>query len=302
MTELAKVREDMRMARGVRKKLYFLSPILTAAAFDLYERFRLRDVRVLARTLTGRGSIDRTEEYEIKTRQRISALGLKDLTVLDGPFKGMVYGDFAHGSPIMPKILGIYESELHSWVHDAIATNYDCVINVGCAEGYYAVGFAYAKPGIEVFAFDTATITDEFVGRLATLNNLQKNVHKAGLCSPSDLEAIAAQHARTLLFIDIEGFEDALLDIERAPSLRRCDIIVETHDGFNQGVTRRLIERLWPTHKFELISGLEDEDRTIPDIVQERIADPSFARMFVSEFRGMPELWVRFTARSAQPA
>jgi hypothetical protein len=301
MSELAKVIEDMRMARSLRKKLYFLSPVLTAAAFDLYERLRLRDVRVLARTLAGRGTIDQTEEWATKTRQRISALGLKELTVLDGPFKGMTYGDFSHGSPIMPKILGMYESELHLWVYDAIATNYDCMINVGCAEGYYAVGFAYAKPGIQVFAFDIATITDEFVGKLAALNNLQKNVHKAGLCSPSDLEAIASRHARTLLFIDIEGFEDALLDIERAPSLRRCDIIVETHDGFNQGVTRRLIERLWPTHKFELISGLEDEDRIIPDIVRERIADPEFARMFVSEFRGLPELWIRFTSRNPKP-
>ena len=178
----------MRMAQGVRKKLYFLSPVLTAAAFDLYERVRLRDARILVRRLVRGRPIDRTEEIETKTRQRISALGLKELTVLDGPFKGMAYGDFAHGSPIIPKILGIYELELHPWVYDAIATNYDCVINVGCAEGYYAVGFAYARPGIEVFAFDIAAITDEFVGKLAALNNLQKNVQKAGLCRPSDLE------------------------------------------------------------------------------------------------------------------
>ena len=297
MSELAKVMEDMRMARSVRKKLYFLSPVVTAVAFDLYQRLGLRNARVLAGRLVRGAPADRIEEYQAKTRQRISALGLTELVVLDGPFKGMTYGDFAHGSPIMPKLLGTYESELHPWVYEAIATDYDCLINVGCAEGYYSVGFAYAKPHLEAFAFDIAAITDEFVSKLAALNNLQERVHKAGLCTPENLETIASQHARSLLFIDVEGCEDDLLDLERAPSLRRCDIIVETHDVFNHGITRRLIERFWPSHKFELISGLEDDDRAIPGIVRERITDPDFARVFVSEFRGMPELWLRLTSR-----
>lgn len=239
MSELAKVVEDFQTAPSVRRKLYYISPVLTAVAFDLYERLGMRHLRVLSRMLVNKKPIDRTEEYASKTKQRIEALGLEKLdklTVLDGPFKGMIYGDFAHSSPIMPKILGVYESELHSWINEAIATNYDCVINVGCAEGYYAVGFAHAKPGIEVYAFDTAEITDEMVPRLAALNGLQEAVHKEGLCTPTKLEAITSQRTRPLLFVDIEGFEDALLDIKTAPTLRYCDIIVETHDGFNTGV------------------------------------------------------------------
>lgn len=272
-----------------------------AAAFDLYEGFGMRHVRVFARRLVGQKPNGPTEDYATKTRERFEALGLDKLEkvmVLDGPFKGMIYGDFAHSSPIMPKILGVYESEIHPWINEAISTDYDCVINVGSAEGYYAVGFAYAKPGLEVFAFDSGEATDRMVPKLAALNNLQKAVHKGGLCPPAVLESIASQRARPLLFVDIEGAEDALLDIKNAPALRYCDIIVETHDVYNAGVTRRLIDRLWATHRFEVIAGHEDEQRPLPEFVKERIADPGLARMFVSEFRGMPQLYVRFKSRT----
>lgn len=293
MTELAKVLEDMRTAPSFRKKLYFLSPILTAAAFDVYALLGLRRLRAIL----GQTHAPRTEAQGEDERRQLKALGLTELKVFDGPFAGMTYGDFATGSPLIPKIMGTYEAELHPWVSTALTSGYDCVINAGSAEGYYAVGFAYATPGIDVFAFDTDPVTDEMVPRLAALNGLQSRVHKRGHCGPGDLEAIVTQHKRTLLFVDIEGFEDELLDIDQAPSLSRADIIVETHDGFNSGVTRRLIERLWPSHHFEIVAAVDDDEREIPALIRERIADPALARALVAEARGMPQLWLRFRAR-----
>ena len=298
MSELGKVIGDMQLAGSLRRKLYYLSPILTAAAFDAYELLGLRRLRVTARSLFRGKPADRPDDFAKNDQAQLRALALDDLRVLDGPFKGLIYGDFSTCSPLLPKILGVYEAELHPWIFDAIRTGYDCVINVGSAEGYYAVGFAFAIPGIEVFAYDIAEITDTMVPRLAALNDLQSRVHKRGHCSPAELEAIAARHVRPLVFVDIEGFEDALLDIRQAPALTHADIIVETHDVFNPGVTRRLIDRLWATHRFEIIAGGEDADRVIPDIVRERISDPVVARTFVAESRGMPELWLRFKSRT----
>lgn len=300
MTELTKVFEDMAAGQSLRRKLYYVSPLLTALLFSLYERIGIRTIRVFSKALMGRGPVDLTPEFERKTAERLKALRLEKLEVLSGPFKGMAYGDFAHGSPIMPKLLGTYESELHTWIADAIFRDYDCIINVGSAEGYYAVGFAYTKPLIEVFAFDTAKATDSMVPKLAALNAVQNRVHKSGACSPHQLQDLLSKFRKPLLFIDIEGFEDELLDIKKAPSLRFADIIVETHDCFNLGVTQRLIQRLWPTHKFEIRAGQEDEDRPIPIFVSERIADPALARTFVSEFRGIPELWLRFRTRAIE--
>ena len=233
MSELGKVIGDMQLAGSLRRKLYYLSPILTAAAFDAYELLGLRRLRVTARSLFRGKPADRPDDFAKNDQAQLRALG-----------------------------------------------------------------FAFAIPGIEVFAYDIAEITDTMVPRLAALNDLQSRVHKRGHCSPAELEAIAARHVRPLVFVDIEGFEDALLDIRQAPALTHADIIVETHDVFNPGVTRRLIDRLWATHRFEIIAGGEDADRVIPDIVRERISDPVVARTFVAESRGMPELWLRFKSRT----
>jgi hypothetical protein len=294
VSELAKVLEDMKAAPSVRRKLYFVSPLLTAVLFAVYQQLGLR--RLKARLLRKAPS-PTAVNFVRQSAEWIRALGLDRLEVLSGPFKGMRYGDFSHNSALIPKLLGTYEAELQGWVGEALAADYDAVINIGCAEGYYAVGFAFAHPTIEVVAFDTSSAALDMLSKLATLNGLQDRLRVADAQTPAELETLLRQYKRPLLVIDIEGAEDDLLDIRRAPSLLSADMIIETHDGYNFGVTRRLIERFWPTHRFEITGGQEAEDRPLPAIVRERIADPAEARELLSEARGLPELWLRFRAR-----
>jgi hypothetical protein len=294
VSELAKVLEDMQAAPSVRRKLYFVSPLLTALLFAAYEKTGLRRLRKLA----GRSSGPTAEGFSRQNAERIRALGLDKLEVLSGPFKGMHYGDFSYNSALIPKLLGTYEADLHSWIGEALVADYDALINIGCAEGYYAVGFAHANPAIEVVAVDTSSPALDMLSKLATLNGLQDRIHIADARTPAELEGLLQRYKRPLLFVDIEGAEDELLDVRRAPSLATTDMIVETHDSYNFGVTRRLIERFWPTHRFTIIGGQEAEDRPLPSIVRERIADPAVARDLLSESRGLPELWLRFKARS----
>lgn len=58
------------------------------------------------------------------------------------------------GRNSVPKLLGSYECELHEIIESALRSNHHRVIDVGSAEGYYAVGFAL-KRGCHVVAFDT---------------------------------------------------------------------------------------------------------------------------------------------------
>lgn len=75
--------------------------------------------------------------------------------IIQGPFKGMQYPHIdITESALVPKIAGAYESHLHSIVEKVIATNYSDIIDVGCAEGYYAVGFAKRMPLTTIHAFD----------------------------------------------------------------------------------------------------------------------------------------------------
>jgi methylase of polypeptide subunit release factors len=53
-----------------------------------------------------------------------------------------------------PKFLGTYEQELHSVVERAIWLDPTYVLNIGCAEGFYAVGLAMRLKSVQVFAAD----------------------------------------------------------------------------------------------------------------------------------------------------
>ena len=298
MSELAKVLEDMHAAPSLRRKLYFVSPLLTALLFGVYERLGLRSLKARLLGLGRRTARPTTADFARQSADQIRVLGLDKLEVLSGPFKGMRYGDFSYNSALIPKLLGTYEADLHGWVGEALGAGYDAVINIGCAEGYYAVGFAYANPGIDVVAFDTSSVALDMMSKLAALNGLQDRVRVADARTPAELESLLRRYRRPLLLVDIEGAEDELLDIRRAPSLKSADMIIETHDGYNFGVTRRLMERFWPTHRFEITGGREAEDQPLPAIVRERIADPAMVRQLMTESRGLPELWLRFQART----
>ena len=238
MSELAKVLEDMHAAPSLRRKLYFVSPLLTALLFGVYERLGLRSLKARLLGLGRRTARPTTADFARQSADQIRVLGLDKLEVLSGPFKGMRYGDFSYNSALIPKLLGTYEADLHGWVGEALGAGYDAVINIGCAEGYYAVGFAYANPGIDVVAFDTSSVALDMMSKLAALNGLQDRVRVADARTPAELESLLRRYRRPLLFIDIEGAEDELLDIRRAPSIASADMIVETHDDQDRKSTR----------------------------------------------------------------
>src|SRR5262245_2169669 len=65
-----------------------------------------------------------------------------------GPFAGMAYLDGVSEGSFIARLLGVYEAELHPHLDAIMADGIDCVIDIGCAEGYYAVGLAYRYPGL----------------------------------------------------------------------------------------------------------------------------------------------------------
>jgi len=190
--EIRKVLEDIRSSAGMRTKLYYISPIFCAAAYDMYNWLGIRRLRNIKLP----GFNMRNKKYS----DQLEAVGLEKFIVLGGRFAGMQYDDFGHGSPLIPKVFGTYEAELHSWILESFDRRHDCFINVGCAEGYYAVGFARAIPEIAIYAFDTDGATDSMVLRLATLNKIQSRVKKGRHCSPQEINEIIDLHQTPIDF------------------------------------------------------------------------------------------------------
>ena len=70
-----------------------------------------------------------------------------DYRVLNGPFQGLHYPTInLQRSSLPARIIGSYERQLHPFIEKIIATPYDHLLDIGSAEGYYAVGFAQRMP------------------------------------------------------------------------------------------------------------------------------------------------------------
>ena len=63
-----------------------------------------------------------------------------------GPFQGMRYIGRAFGSVYFPKLLGIYEREIYPYIDRVIPEGHDLLVDIGVAEGYFAVGLALKQP------------------------------------------------------------------------------------------------------------------------------------------------------------
>jgi len=169
-----------------------------------------------------------------------------ELAVQAGPFAGMRYLAFAGGSGLLPKLVGSYEMELHAAVAESISRQPARLINVGAAEGYYAVGYALRLPRLEVHAFDTDALARQRLRELARHNGVLHRIRCHGECSHRQLENLIED--RTLIVCDCEGCEEELLDAARAPRLGFADVLVELHSERLPSITASMLSRFAPTH------------------------------------------------------
>jgi hypothetical protein len=210
--------------------------------------------------------------------------------VLGGPFVEMKYVEGAVCSAYAPKLIGSYEAELHDVICHCIHRRYRYVIDVGCAEGYYAVGFARVLPEAKVFAFDTDPEARRLCAEMAGLNGVAGRVSVEGLCDVERLRSLPLED--TLLISDCEGFELELLRPESVPALRGCDILVELHDCFRPGLTTELAGRFVGTHDVRLIDTAARQPERYPVLESVRPKDRLHC---MAELRPGPMQWAFMT-------
>ncbi len=185
---------------------------------------------------------------------------LNERVVIAGPFQGMKYGDTeARCSALYPKLLGTYENELAGVVVDALVKRPPVVVDIGAADGYYAVGFAFRNPETRVIAFEQNPRAQVELRKLAELNGVTARIDVRGHCGPEDIAQLGADGG--LVIVDCEGFEDVILSEENIRHLAGWDFIIETHDGFSPEVTKRLEERFAATHEIRRIDTIHDFDK-----------------------------------------
>lgn len=207
--------------------------------------------------------------------------------VQGGPFKGMTYSCRATEGARIARILGCYETALAPVIEEAIARAYPLVIDVGCAEGYYAVGLAMRIQDTRVMARDENPKAQESCAALAEANGVADRVEIGGLMDHADFDICTTQ--KTLVICDIEGAEDALLDIEKAPGLAYADILVECHDCMIPGLSDKIEKRFQATHKVTRLQRATDSS-ALPGWM-EQLSDLDRA-IALWEWRSGPTPWL----------
>ncbi len=156
---------------------------------------------------------------------------------------------------MLPKVLGTYESELHPAIEEICRSRCDRIIDIGAAEGYYAVGMALRNPEAAMIGFEMSAPARHLLRRLARRNGVSDRIALRGACSIAALDTALAGARQPAVICDCEGAEDVLLRPDRVKSLRHALLLVETHEGMVDGVTRRLRERFFLTHQIEVIDS-----------------------------------------------
>jgi hypothetical protein len=209
--------------------------------------------------------------------------------VMQGPFAGMDFlRESAEGCHIA-KLLGSYEQPLHPYIAQAIAAAYPTILNIGCAEGYYAVGMARSMPNTQVLAFDVNPKAQEVCTALAQKNGVADRVKVGALFKPEDFAMYDNQ--KILVVCDIEGAEKDLLNPEVSPALKGMDLIVESHECLESGITKILFDRFKDTHDITIIydNGQRNLNDTPPWFSSMAHLDQLLA---VWEWRSGPTPWL----------
>lgn len=296
--------ERMRKARD-QSRAFFVSLERSSGAAIWDARMGLNTdtaarLRKLAadESLSDTALLNRSLMLSVKwiTQLWVNTLVNESVAIRAGVFEGMKYVVNAAEGALLPRLVGTYERELAPHLRAFAEEGLDHVVDIGCAEGYYAVGLARLMPMTTINAFDIDETARRRCGILARANDVADRVLIGEAFHGEDFERFRG--SKVLVFIDAEGFEDDILRPDLYPALTGFNLIVETHPLMRPGVTERLIERFSPTHDIvQIDQGIEKAD--MPDV----LAKSSHLEMVLAtwEWRARPTPWLVMRPKSHAP-
>lgn len=220
--------------------------------------------------------------------------------VLNGPFATMKYPNLvSNGSSLYPKLLGSYEKELHFEIKTLLDKNFNKVYDIGCAEGYYAIGFAIFSPKSLIYAFDNNQNALKNCQKMASLNKIKDRVYFGNFCYKETL--LANDLRNSLVISDCEGYElDLFGNAEIINHLKETTILIETHDTYKINLSDKIKCLYKYTHNIKSIFSIDDlqkvktynynEISSLNDITKLRILEEG--RKYIQE-------WLILTPKSA---
>jgi len=249
---------------------------------------------------TVRNEIDAQQQKKVllkkQRNQELARDFFEELIVKTGPFKGLEYVQVESVcSAILPKLAGTYEAELHGFFKHVSESSYEAIVDVGCAEGYYAVGLSRLLPDTPVFAFDLSAKARRLCKEMAAKNGVADRVQLCEVFFPEFAESLNSTSPGSHLYIfDVEGAETLFFEgTDLVKDLSASDVVIECHDFVSPGITQRILDCLSPTHDTKCIRSSGDIFRPM-DFCPSFLASEPFAikQEILSENRPAEMRWV----------
>jgi hypothetical protein len=253
---------------------------------DLYARWAPEAVRNYVRPFKSPRKLLVRTRLEVWTHGRVA----------EGSFAGMKFPKtFPTGM-----LLGTWEKELRPAWQEILTRDYHRVVNVGAAEGYYAVGLLLKHSRVRVDAFEMLPEQQRRLRELAVANGVADRLRVFGRCELENFTASVGEGEHTLIVMDVEGYETVLLDPEKIPALAAADLLVECHDVYIPGCAELLRRRFERTHQLTAVAG---QWRTFDDFpFKNRVARLAWLRgeVIATMNEGRPCLMSWFWMKSRQ--
>lgn len=208
--------------------------------------------------------------FEKKCSDKLKII-YNDLTVKRGPFKNMQYPDFVStGSTLFPKLIGIYEKEIGDIIENCKKQSYEIFIDVGCAEGYYAIGMAKYGCVEQVIAYDIDDRAKKLCQKMAERNQVHVNIRNE--LTAQELQRFPFDKSkRSFIMADCEGYERELFTRDNVENLKNVECLIEIHDWCKyEDRTKEVLLKLFEnTHQCKVIEGIDDYDKAYDYKIEE---------------------------------
>ena len=261
----------------INKVNYFFFFFLKLLKSLSRDGLRLTIVKICMRLLKIPNEIERTKIEVLKI-----LLAKYNYSVAYGPFKGMKFNPNSTWSKydLITQTLGVYEKHiLEKLILFSKKQNLH-FIDIGAADGYFAIGAAYSNIFKKVYAFDKSEISLKNIIINININGCRDKVVVKGEANYENLKKtiIDCNHCAVIL-IDVEGFEFELLDEKMLRCFSNSYVICELHpslvsngyekqdqllsrckDFFNISTIQR---ETYNPNNFEELDMLSDEKRLI---------------------------------------
>jgi len=252
-----------------------------------------------------RGLSDKLTPNTVSKRRRTIAARIDKIfnsTIAYGPFRGMKLlknprwsiGDKAS------MMLCFYEKEVLDSLQ-RVPASYRTFIDLGAADGYYAVGVLVNNMFDRSYAFEISEEGQNLIRQNAAENGVADRIVVGGIADKNFYNALSQDAQRSaVILVDIEGGEFDLLDRDVFSALKDAIFIVELHDWFFDDGAARLQKLKDAAQKTHAVSAFSTGSRD-PSQIKELWPFHDIDRwLLCSEGRKRLMTWLRLDPLQAE--